>query len=143
MEVSTIFSYCNKATLFGWVLLLFFPKWKYTQYALLRGLVLFFSLLYVFLVLKGIEDFKLKSFSSLYNVKVLFLSDVALTAGWLHYLAFDLFVGAYIVKISIKEGIPRVIYSIILPLTFLFGPLGYLVFSLVRIIKNKTFLFYD
>jgi len=52
-------------------------------------------------------------------------------------LAFDLFVGAYIVRKSIEKSIPRWIYSLILPFTFMFGPVGFLVFTLVSLSKSN------
>ncbi|MGL1539768.1 abscisic acid-deficient protein Aba4 family protein, partial [Vibrio parahaemolyticus] len=49
--------------------------------------------------------------STLANVKALFQNDSAVAAGWLHYLAFDLFVGAYVVRRSIARGISRLLYT--------------------------------
>jgi hypothetical protein len=74
------------------------------------------------------------------NVKALFQNDNAVAAGWIHYLAFDLFVGAYIVREARNNQISRWIYSIALPFTFMFGPMGYLIFFLMKTIKTKTIL---
>jgi hypothetical protein len=51
-----------------------------------------------------------------------------------------LFVGAYIVKQSRKLHISRWVYTLILPFAFMFGPIGYLIFILVKTIKTKSFL---
>ncbi len=96
------------------------------------------AVLYSFMILKDISHFEMDSFSSLANVKALFTQDGAVAAGWLHYLAFDLFVGAYVVKKSKEAGIPRLVYSLILPFTFMFGPIGYLLFVIVKAIKTKS-----
>jgi len=58
-------------------------------------------------------------FSSIEAVRTLFQSDALLVAGWLHYLAFDLFVGAWEVRTARAEGIPHLSVIPCLALTFL------------------------
>ena len=100
MNASSIFSFGNSFVLIGWILLVFLPDWKYTQVLILNGVVVFFSILYSYLIGRDIGSFDPNSFSTLANVKALFQNGDAVAAGWLHYLAFDLFVGAYIVRES-------------------------------------------
>ncbi|MBA4259273.1 MAG: DUF4281 domain-containing protein [Chitinophaga sp.] len=138
MEAAQIFSICNQVILLGWVLLIFLPNWKYTQTIILNGLLVLFACIYAFLILKDIGNFNPESFSTLANVKALFQNDNAIAAGWIHYLAFDLFVGTYIVKKSREIGLSRVLYTITLPFTFMFGPMGYLLFFIFKTIKTKT-----
>ena len=138
MQAADIFSICNKVILLGWVLLIFLPNWKYTQAIILNGLIVLFSGIYAFMILKDIGNFNPESFSTLANVKALFQNDDAVAAGWIHYLAFDLFVGAYIVKKSKQIGLSRILYTITLPFTFMFGPLGYLLFVIFKTIKTKS-----
>lgn len=76
-------------------------------------------------------------FDSLANVKLLFTSDWVAVAGWVHYLAFDLLVGSWIARELMMRGFPRLVLVVLLPLTFLFGPIGYLVWQLAKIaLKN-------
>lgn len=138
MQAADIFSICNKVILLGWVLLIFLPNWKYTQAIILNGLIVLFSGIYAFMILKDIGNFNPESFSTLANVKALFQNDDAVAAGWIHYLAFDLFVGAYIVKKSKQIGLSRILFTITLPFTFMFGPLGYLLFVIFKTIKTKS-----
>ncbi len=138
MEANSIFNFGNSFILVGWLLLLFLPHWKYTQSAILNGIIVLFSLLYSYLILKDIGSFNPNSFSTLANVKALFTQDNAVAAGWLHYLAFDLFVGAYIVRNGKKWGISRLLYTLCLPFTFMFGPIGYLLFFIIKTIKTKA-----
>ena len=49
-----------------------------------------------------------------------------LIAGWVHYLAFDLFIGVWIAERLDAERLSRWIQTPILIATFLFGPLGLL-----------------
>jgi len=137
MNPSLIFSFGNSSVLIGWLLLIVVPKWKFTKVIILNGLIVLFAILYSIFILKGIGQFNPNSFSTLANVKVLFQNDETVAAGWLHYLAFDLFVGTYIVDQSIKLKISRWIYTLILPFTFMFGPIGYLLFFIVVSIKTK------
>ncbi len=71
-------------------------------------------------------------FGSLDDVARLFQSRELLLAGWVHYLAFDLFVGAWIVRTARPEGIPFLLVVPCLALTFLFGPAGFLTFAAIR-----------
>jgi Domain of unknown function (DUF4281) len=77
-------------------------------------------------------------FDSLANVKLLFQSDWALLAGWVHYLAFDLFMGAWIARQFADAGLPRWPLVVILPLTFLFGPAGFLAFEASRLLLSPS-----
>jgi Domain of unknown function (DUF4281) len=71
-------------------------------------------------------------FDTLENVQKLFASPWAALAGWIHYLAFDLFMGSRIARGMEEERLPRWPLMIILPLTFLFGPIGYLAFEMLK-----------
>ena len=87
MDAASIFSLGNTCILIGWILLIFLPNWKYTQASILNGLIVLFAVVYTYLILKDIGDFRADSFSSLANVKALFQNDNAVAAGWFHYLA--------------------------------------------------------
>jgi hypothetical protein len=76
-------------------------------------------------------------FGSLADVASLFASPWLLLAGWVHYLAFDLAIGAAIARKTFDESLPRLLLVPILPLTFLFGPIGWLGFEAVRFIAPR------
>ncbi|MDT9071476.1 abscisic acid-deficient protein Aba4 family protein, partial [Escherichia coli] len=61
-------------------------------------------------------------FGSIAEVRQLFANDASLTAGWIHYLAFDLMVGTLIARDAVRAGVPAVFTLPALVLTFLFGP---------------------
>lgn len=71
-------------------------------------------------------------FSSLPDVARLFSQSWLLPAGWVHYLAFDLFVGSWEVRDARERGIPHLAVVPCLLLTFLFGPAGWLAYSGLR-----------
>jgi hypothetical protein len=87
--------------------------------------------------LSSLNNFDPVAFSSLEGIKVLFANDTALVAGWIHYLAFDLFVGTYIVQKGVETQIPRWLFTLCLPFTFMFGPLGLLIFSVFQFVRGK------
>ena len=71
-------------------------------------------------------------FASLASVSALFAVPEVLLAGWIHYLAFDLFVGGWIARTGSAAGINPVLLTPILLATFLAGPVGYLAYALLR-----------
>jgi hypothetical protein len=92
---------------------------------------------YVLLLWQGRSAFDQGGFGSIEQVRTLFANDSALVAGWLHYLAFDLFVGAWIVRDGVSRGVAPLLILPCLPLTFLFGPSGLLLYLVVRLIFRK------
>jgi hypothetical protein len=71
-------------------------------------------------------------FGSLEAVAALFRSPGNLLAGWVHYLAFDLFIGRWIVDDAQARAVPRLAVLPCLVLTFLFGPVGLLLHFALR-----------
>jgi hypothetical protein len=76
-------------------------------------------------------------FSSLAGVRQLFADDWLLLAGWMHYLAFDLFVAAWIAAETERAGLSRLVLIPVLPLTFLLGPAGFLLFHALRFVQRR------
>jgi hypothetical protein len=72
-------------------------------------------------------------FGSVAEVRALFANDHALAAGWLHYLAFDLFVGSWIAELGLKARVPALLLVPCLLLTFLLGPTGLVLFIALRL----------
>lgn len=94
---------------------------------------------YVLLIVQGRSAFSAGGgFGSIEEVRILFANDSALAAGWLHYLAFDLFVGAWISRDGTGRGVPALLILPCLPLTFLFGPAGLLLYLALRLIVRST-----
>ena len=91
------------------------------------------AIAYGLLIWTGFGEAPDGGFGSIAEIRALFTSDSALVAGWLHYLAFDLFVGSWIVADGLRRRIPALLILPCLPLTFLLGPLGLLLFILLRL----------
>jgi len=83
-----------------------------------------FAIAYIMLLASGWGASPGGGFGSIGEVRTLFANDAALTAGWLHYLAFDLFVGTWIAREGLDKGVMRILLIPCLLLTFIFGPEG-------------------
>ncbi len=77
-------------------------------------------------------------FGSLAQVAQLFQTPGLLLAGWVHYLAFDLLVGSWEREEARRIGLPQLLLAPCLLLTFLFGPLGWLVFMALRLARQRV-----
>jgi Domain of unknown function (DUF4281) len=71
-------------------------------------------------------------FGTLDEVAALFASPGNLLAGWVHYLAFDLFVGRWVVDDALARGVPKPAVLPCLLLVFMFGPVGLLLYFVLR-----------
>ena len=71
-------------------------------------------------------------FDSLAGVMQLFTFQELALAGWIHFLAFDMFLGAWEVRTAKQEGIAFYLIIPCLALTFMFGPIGFLLFMGLR-----------
>jgi hypothetical protein len=132
MSPETLFQAANSMALIGWVALALSPLAP-RALALLGGLVipLVLSAGYAAIVLSHWSSAQ-GGFDSLDSVAQLFQSRWLLLAGWVHYLAFDLLVGAWQVRTARREGIAHARVLPCLLATFLFGPAGYLLFQALR-----------
>jgi hypothetical protein len=136
MPVDPLFQYANLLAMAGWITLALSPlspRWSDRIAGLAIPLVL--SVGYTALVLAFWSRAE-GGFDSLPNVMLLFTQPEIALAGWVHYLAFDLLIGAWIVRTARAEGIAHLFVVPLLLLTFLFGPAGYLGFIMLRASRN-------
>ena len=75
-------------------------------------------------------------FGSLADVAKLFAQPGLLLAGWVHYLAFDLFVGSWQVRDATRRRVPHVLVIPCLIMTFMLGPMGLLTYWGLRSLKS-------
>ena len=128
MNFSSLFSLASTAALLGWLALVFAPRRPSVLAALQYGLVGALALAYAGLAFASFFRVEGGGFNSIAQVRALFESDFGLVAGWIHYLAFDLFVGLYIARESDALALPRLIQALLLLATFMIGPVGLLLF---------------
>jgi hypothetical protein len=131
MDWQSLFSAASSAAMLGWLVLILAPRWPALVNALRYGLLTLLALGYVTLILGHFFQIEGGGFDSIDAVRRLFASDPVLLAGWIHYLAFDLFVGLWIADRADAIGLHRFQQAPILVATFMFGPLGLLLFYAV------------
>ena len=136
----SLFQYAGQLTMLGWILLALVPQWKYTRPIVQYGIVsILLSFLYAYLIFFGGDGggIDISAFGSLEGVMGLFTDPRAVLAGWVHYLAFDLWVGSWEVGDALKRGINRWLVLPCLLFTFMLGPVGLLMYLLLRLIVTK------
>ncbi|MGB3587035.1 MAG: ABA4-like family protein [Tunicatimonas sp.] len=136
MQPETIFSFASTFVLIGWILLIVAFRWKYTLALVRLGVVLLLSALYAILIITHFGNSE-GGFGSLAEVSQLFENPWSLLAGWVHYLAFDLFVGSWEVENAQKLGISHWLIIPCLLFTFFLGPIGLLLYLIIRTIRTK------
>lgn len=132
ISAEELFRLVNMFILPAWLMLMFAPQWKWTNKLVLSGYyTIAFSLIYLFLIVFNF-DVNNFNFNTLENVKHIFTNDYFLLAGWVHYLAFDLLIGACIVKDAKENNIQSVFLFPLLAFTFYLGPIGYLSYQIYK-----------
>lgn len=135
---AVIFSVANPFAMVGWSMLAIAPGWQWTDRLVRSGAwSLVLAVGYLVFIGIGMAGGAEGGFGSLRDVRTLFANDTVLLAGWIHYLAFDLYVGAITSRIARRENIPHLLMLPVLFLTFMFGPVGLLLFWLVRCARAK------
>jgi hypothetical protein len=136
-----VFLYATYGILPFWALLIFVPTLKLTDVVVHSvAAPLLLGTVYLWLFMDGAfteNGASLADFGSLEGVMKLFTMKQAVVAGWVHYLVFDLFVGAWIGRDAQRCAFPHLLVIPCLALTFLLGPLGLMAYLLLRGILNR------
>src|SRR5580704_14239817 len=136
MTADALFRLCNSLALAGW-LLLAVTGWSARVSRMISSLI---TGLLVPALLCGLYTVLIAThwgghrggFNSLSNVMLLFTDRWLVLAGWVHYLAFDLFIGSWQVRDARRNHVPFALVAPCLVVTFFFGPIGllmYLIFA--------------
>jgi hypothetical protein len=132
MTPDTIFSIANSVALLSWILLAAFPSKRWANELVPSRLVPCILGSTYIAILAAHWGEGGGGFGTLSAVAQLFSNRWALLGGWIHYLAFDLFVGAWEVRDARRLGVHRILVLPCLVLTFLFGPTGLLLYLGLR-----------
>lgn len=139
MTPDTVFLVCNNGVLPAWLLLALAPSWRWTERIVHAAWIpLLLAVVYAgaFGLAPAPEG---AGFGSLEGVMTLFTSPFAVLAGWVHYLAFDLFVGAWEVRDARRRGVPHWMVLPCLLLTLMLGPLGLALYLVLRALRGGGF----
>ncbi|MEQ1863037.1 MAG: ABA4-like family protein [Micropepsaceae bacterium] len=132
-----LYSALNYGVLPFWALLIFLPHLKITDWLvhsvfapIILGLV--YAWLIAGVTVGGIALPEGAGFASLEGVMKAFTVKEAVLAGWAHYIVFDLFIGAWVARDAQRLGLNHFVVIPCLLLTLLVGPIGLLVYLMVR-----------
>ena len=136
MSLEQYFSLASALAMVGWLLLVFLPKLPTARIAAGVAIPLLLSTGYLALIAMHFQGAD-GGFGSLAEVATLFQKQELLLAGWIHYLAFDLFIGAWEVRDAQRNELPHLVVIPCLVMTFMLGPIGLLFYFAIRTAKLK------
>ena len=147
--IEMLYYWVNLGVLPFWLVLIFFPQSNLSRYFVTSIFPIFIlSGAYIFVLYKSyLNNFDFIGNFNLYfgiqNISSLFSDEIFLIMFWIHFVSINLFTGGWIVKDSQKFSINKIILFIPLLLTYLIGPIGLLIYWLIRIFHAKSISLYD
>ena len=134
----TIFSVCSSLAMVGWAGLILLPGQKLVVDVLARVVIpVIIGLIYLFLMASNFATAPADAgFGTLDAVASLFTIRGLLLAGWIHYLAFDLFVGSWEVSDARANGIHHLLVVPCLLATFMAGPVGLVLYFAIKYVNR-------
>ena len=142
MSDERLFALANAAVMPAWLLLAVAPRWIWTQrlvhsalYPLALGAAYAFGFFATGAFGAGSEG--AGDVGSLAGIAAAFADPRVLLVGWLHYLCFDLFVGAWEARDAQRHGISHWLLVPCLFLTLMAGPLGLLLYLAIRFVRTR------
>ena len=149
LTLENIYLWTNFGVLPFWFLLVIIPNSKITQLfvnSIILPLILAITYVYVFylaiLLDEPIFDV-LKLYLSLDNLYTIFATENFLLAFWIHFLALNLFLGSWVSRDAIKYNIPRKLVAIPLITVYFTGPLGLVLYWMLRVFYAKKLGLHD
>ena len=139
MTPESLFSAFSTFVLLGWVALLVAPLRRSLAVTVARWVAVILCGGYFAMLVAGMAGPGPPpgaSFDSLAGVRLLLSTPEALLAGWVHYLAFDLFVGAWQVEDAPAANVPHWLVLPCLGLTFVAGPVGLLLYFGIKAVRR-------
>ena len=131
MTNDSIFSLANFGAMAGWLLLALAPLRRGPIILAARAVGAVLAVLYTGFILPALTGGAPMDFTKLDGLAASFSNPSVMLVGWIHYLAFDLWVGAWEAEVAPRWGVPHWALLPCLFLTFMFGPMGLLLFLIV------------
>ncbi len=137
--MDTLFSLANLYILPFWLLMIFVPRWRVTRRIVSSlWMVIPLAALYAVLILPRLAVLAPGLANpALANIAALLGTPAGAAIGWVHFLAFDLFVGRWAYLDSRERGLSAWLASPALFFTLMVGPLGFLFYLVVRFVASK------
>jgi hypothetical protein len=136
MSPERLFIVSNAIAMLSWLMLVVLPgrRWV-TDIVTGTAVPALFGFLYLGIVVTTFGSAE-GGFSTLEGVASLFANPWLLLAGWVHYLAFDLLIGTWEARDARRRGVRHLLLVPCLLLTFMFGPVGWLLYMSVSTIST-------
>lgn len=136
MTTDTAFSLLNVAVLPWWALWLAAPRSELARRAASHGAIFVaLACVYALLLAAALASNDVAGLRA-GDVRAGLATPIGFLAGWTHYLAFDLFVGGWIVRDAQAQGVPHLAVVPALVGTFLAGPAGFLLYLAIRAVAS-------
>ena len=132
--MDTAFRFSNFLVLPFWALMILLPRWRWTERIIRSPLVSVApAALYATLIFPRLgEIWPAVARPTLNGVVALLGSPAGATIAWVHFLAFDLFVGRWIYLDNRERQVNTWLLAPLLFLTLMLGPAGFLLYLVVR-----------
>ena len=147
--IETLYMWINLGVLPFWFILIVFPQ-SHLSRIFVTSIFPFFILsgVYIFILYKSyLIDYDFDVNFSLYlglnELSRLFEDHLYIMIFWTHFIAINLFIGGWIVKDSQKFAINKVLMAVPLIMTYLIGPLGLILYWIIRIFYAKRISLYE
>ncbi len=137
MNWESVYSALSALAFAGWAALALAPLARHRLVSGARGVAILLALAYLYMLLFTTVPVEGGSFSTLAGVTALFSKAPNVMLGWTHYLAFDLFIGSWEVEDAGKRGVSHWLVLPCLFCTLMVGPVGLLLWFLVRTVHGK------
>mgnify|MGYP001971442874 FL=1 len=144
-----IYLWVNLGVLPFWLILFFFPQSKICKIFTTSIFPIFiFSLIYlylIYLIFRYDYDFlnNFRLYLGMKELSNLFSDNSFLILFWIHFLAINLFCGAWIVNDYQKYNISKILMFFPILITYFIGPLGIFVYWIIRIFYAKKIILFD
>lgn len=138
MNPELIFHAGNSAALLAWVVLACAPLRREPILFAARAMSAALAVVYLVLFTGLLTGGEPPDFSTLADIAAGFAQPSHALVGWIHYLAFDLWVGAWEVEDAARRRVPHWAVLPCLALTFMVGPVGLLAYLAVRSVVTRV-----
>lgn len=139
MDVELLFKIVNASVLPAWFLLVVLPHSFITR-AIVHSYLYPFVLgvVYAAIIIPGMFSDGGGGMDSVAHLQIGFQNGLILVGAWIHYLIFDLFIGAWQVRDARKIGIPHWQIVPALVATLFLGPVGLMLYLLIRFVYRRN-----
>ena len=147
--IEMIYLWLNLGVLPFWFVLIFFPQSKICNFFVTSVFPLFIlGVIYIYLTYDFyVSGYDFLGYFNLYlgldELRSLLTDTSFLIIFWLHFIAINLFCGSWIVSDSQKFMISKILIFFPLIITYFIGPVGILIYWLIRIFFAKRISLYD